>query len=92
MQRSALRTAADRGAGPLVSLSPHVTVGASEWTGAEHSGSLIENGHAVSNETEHHQEDFAYAHHSAAVTDRHDRHHRIPARRRTSGYHRTCPC
>lgn len=35
VQRSAHLAAADRGAGPRVSISPHVSVGAAEWTGVQ---------------------------------------------------------
>ncbi len=61
VQRSAIRTAADRGAGPLVSLSPHVTVGAC----GDQLGSMLENGHVISDDAEPDQEDPS--------TDRHDR-------------------
>ncbi len=52
VQRSAYRTAALRADGPLVSLSPHVTVGAAEWTGAERPKVPQESMHATADETE----------------------------------------
>ena len=42
VQRSALMTAADRGRGPLTSLSAHVTVGAADWTGNDESDFAFE--------------------------------------------------
>ncbi|BDA49325.1 probable 1-phosphatidylinositol-3-phosphate 5-kinase FAB1C [Coccomyxa sp. Obi] len=65
VQRSAYRTAALRGDGPLVSLSPHVTVGAAEWTGAEQQKFPLESGHATADET-------APDHDSADPKDRND--------------------